>query len=122
MIPQCIRENNHINLDGDPWLTELEIFASGHHGSLLRDVDFIPKYQATGTENFITANRISYFFGLHDPSVSLDTAFSSAIVALDHSAKALQRGESSMDTMWRESTPLPGYVRRTLITQVPLSR
>ncbi|KAF8242157.1 hypothetical protein K440DRAFT_607820 [Wilcoxina mikolae CBS 423.85] len=72
------------------------IFTTDYHSSLLRDIDSTPKYQATGTANSIAANRISYFFDLHGPSVSLDTACSSTMVALDTSVKALQRGESSM--------------------------
>eukprot|EP00961_Rhodomonas_salina_P134274 1805993-Rhodomonas_salina.1 len=40
-------------------------------------------YSATGNAMSITANRISYAFGLRGPSMSIDTACSSSLVAMD---------------------------------------
>ncbi|KZL83290.1 polyketide synthase [Colletotrichum incanum] len=63
---------------------------------LLRDVDSIPKYMATGTARSITANRLSYFFDWHGPSLSIDTACSSSMVALHHAVQALRAGQTGM--------------------------
>lgn len=49
------------------------------------------KYQATGTAASMAANRISYFFDLHGPSLTLDTACSSTMVALDLAVRRLQQ-------------------------------
>ncbi|OLN84341.1 Nonribosomal peptide synthetase 14-like protein 1 [Colletotrichum chlorophyti] len=63
---------------------------------LLRDVDSIPKYMATGTARSITANRLSYFFDWHGPSLSIDTACSSSMVALHQAVQALRAGQTGM--------------------------
>jgi acyl transferase domain-containing protein len=39
------------------------------------------------------ANRLSYFFNLHGPSITLDTACSSGLVALHEACKSIQNGE-----------------------------
>ncbi|EPE10816.1 polyketide synthase [Ophiostoma piceae UAMH 11346] len=59
----------------------------------LRDADAIPLYHATGTGQAMLANRLSYFFNLHGPSVTLDTACSSSLVALHQACQALRAGE-----------------------------
>ncbi|KJR81416.1 polyketide synthase [Sporothrix schenckii 1099-18] len=61
----------------------------------LRDPDAIPLYHATGTGQAMLANRLSYFFNLHGPSVTLDTACSSSLVALHQACQALRAGECS---------------------------
>ncbi|KAL1888583.1 Type I Iterative PKS [Sporothrix stenoceras] len=59
----------------------------------LRDPDAVPLYHATGTGQAMLANRLSYFFNLHGPSVTLDTACSSSLVALHQACQALRAGE-----------------------------
>ncbi|EGX89765.1 polyketide synthase, putative [Cordyceps militaris CM01] len=62
-----------------------------------RDLAQYPKYTVTGTDaNAILANRISYVFDLHGPSVQVDTACSSSLTALHLAAQSLQSGESDM--------------------------
>ncbi|KAH7330434.1 reducing type I polyketide synthase [Rhexocercosporidium sp. MPI-PUGE-AT-0058] len=61
-----------------------------------RDTQQIPKYSATGTSVAILSNRISWFFDLRGPSMSVDTACSSGLVALHLSCSDLWAGESSM--------------------------
>jgi len=39
------------------------------------------------------SNRVSYFFDLHGPSITLDTACSSGLVALHEACKAIRDGE-----------------------------
>jgi acyl transferase domain-containing protein len=44
----------------------------------------------------MAANRISYFFNLSGPSIAMDTACSSTMVALHQAVRTLQHGDSGM--------------------------
>ena len=61
---------------------------------LNRDVEALPFYQATGTGQALLANRISYFYNLSGPSMSIDTACSSSLVAVHLACQSLRSGES----------------------------
>jgi hybrid polyketide synthase/nonribosomal peptide synthetase ACE1 len=61
---------------------------------VLRDLDVIPTYFATGTNRAIISNRVSYFFDWHGPSMTIDTACSSSLVAVHQGVQALRTGES----------------------------
>lgn len=50
---------------------------------------------ATGTSEAMTANRVSWFFGLRGPSLTLDTACSSSLYALHLACQSLKLGESN---------------------------
>lgn len=50
----------------------------------------------TGSARSITANRISYTFDFRGPSVSLDTACSSSMVAVHLAVQSLRQGESAI--------------------------
>ncbi|KAI0145542.1 hypothetical protein GGR57DRAFT_295646 [Xylariaceae sp. FL1272] len=63
---------------------------------MVRDIDLIGTYHATGTSRAQMSNRISYFFDWHGPSMTIDTACSSSLVALHHAVQQLQLGHSSM--------------------------
>ncbi|KAJ6013940.1 type I iterative polyketide synthase [Penicillium herquei] len=60
----------------------------------LRDIETCPQFQATGNAPSLQSNRISYFFDLQGPSVTIDTACSSSIVALHYAVQSLRSGES----------------------------
>lgn len=49
-------------------------------------------YDATGSVTAIAANRISYVFDLVGPSVAMDTACSSSMVAMDYAVKNIKLG------------------------------
>ncbi|KAG9187092.1 hypothetical protein G6011_04963 [Alternaria panax] len=61
-----------------------------------RDMELAPKYQSTGASQTMLSNRLSYFFNLKGPSVSVDTACSSGLVAVHLACQSLRTGESSM--------------------------
>lgn len=61
---------------------------------LMRDPDSVPMYQATGAGQALLSNRLSYFFDLHGPSVSIDTACSASLVAFHLACQSLSSGES----------------------------
>lgn len=50
----------------------------------------------TGICSAVVANRVSYVFDLHGPSFTLDTACSSALVALHQACKSIWTNESKM--------------------------
>ncbi|KAK0103429.1 hypothetical protein ONS95_005453 [Cadophora gregata] len=60
------------------------------------DVDFSPKYNATGVANSNASSRVSYFFDWHGPSMTLDTACSSSLVAVYEAVQAIRTGTSKV--------------------------
>jgi len=63
---------------------------------LSKDPDTTPSNQAPGNNPSILANRISWYFDLRGPSVSVNTACSSGMVAIDLACQSLRSGQSSM--------------------------
>ena len=61
-----------------------------------RDDQQIPKYNATGAATSLLSNRLSWFFGLKGPSITIDTACSSSLVALDLACNSLWSGNSNV--------------------------
>jgi acyl transferase domain-containing protein len=61
-----------------------------------RDPENISKYQTIGTGSALIANRISYFFDLKGPSITLDTGSSGSMIALHQACQSIKSGESSM--------------------------
>src|SRR5205823_1447741 len=53
-------------------------------------------YLATGNASSVISGRISYALGLEGPAVSVDTACSSALVALHLAGQALRAGECDL--------------------------
>ena len=61
---------------------------------LLRDTNALPTYFATGVARSIISYRISYFFDWRGPSMTIDTACSSSMVAIHQGVQALRSNES----------------------------
>ena len=64
--------------------------------SSARDLEDVPIYSATGSAASMLANRLSWFFNLTGPSINLDSACSSSLMALDFACQGLRNGDSSM--------------------------
>ncbi|MGP4043534.1 type I polyketide synthase, partial [Streptomyces sp. 2A115] len=54
------------------------------------------RHTLTGTTRGILANRVSYVLGLRGPSIAVDTAQSSSLVAVHLACESLRRGESRL--------------------------
>uniref|UniRef100_H2Z2A8 Fatty acid synthase n=1 Tax=Ciona savignyi TaxID=51511 RepID=H2Z2A8_CIOSA len=61
--------------------------------TLTRDHETTEGYTMTGTFNSMFANRLSYYFDLKGPSVSMDTACSSSMMALHMAFAAIKAGK-----------------------------
>ena len=68
----------------------------GYGGDYLGDSDDLGGHLVTGNVTSVLSGRISYTLGLRGPAMTLDTACSSALVAMDLAAQSLRRGESSL--------------------------
>ena len=63
---------------------------------MTKDLAHYPKYAISGVGNSILSNRVSYFYDLHGPSLTIDTACSSSLVCLHLGNKSLQDRESDI--------------------------
>jgi amino acid adenylation domain-containing protein/non-ribosomal peptide synthase protein (TIGR01720 family) len=57
------------------------------------DYNRIEAYSGSGTAHSMIANRISYFYDFHGPSIALDTACSGSLVAVHLAMQSLRNGE-----------------------------
>lgn len=60
------------------------------------DYDQIDAYSGPGTAHSMVANRLSYFYDLHGPSLAIDTACSGSLVALHLAKQSLHNNECSL--------------------------
>jgi acyl transferase domain-containing protein len=62
------------------------------------DIHQLGAHAATGTNKAILSNRISWFFDLTGPSLTLDTACSSGLYGLHLACQAIKSGECTQVT------------------------
>ncbi len=62
----------------------------------LDDMDVIKGFQGAGLSHSAGVGRISYVFGFEGPSVAIDTASSSSLVALLQAVRSLQHGDCNL--------------------------
>ncbi|MGE2835898.1 SDR family NAD(P)-dependent oxidoreductase [Mycobacterium sp. SMC-4] len=60
------------------------------------DLSQVDAWYATGGALSIIANRVSYYFDLRGPSVTIDTACSSSLVAIHLACQSLRTGDSEL--------------------------
>jgi NADPH:quinone reductase-like Zn-dependent oxidoreductase/3-oxoacyl-(acyl-carrier-protein) synthase len=70
----------------------------GDYETLLHDrgAEIIGRHAATGTSRSLISNRVSHALGLRGPSITLDTASSSSLVAVHLARQSLELGESTL--------------------------
>ena len=74
----------------------LGICNSDYGRSLLSRMNLIDAYASSGNAYSVAAGRLSYFLGLHGPSIAVDTACSSSLVALHLACQGLRLGECDL--------------------------
>ena len=79
-----------VGLHGKSVGVEVGVYATDFHEILMRSPAATGVYAATGAALSIASGRLSYLLGLRGPSVSVDTACSSALVALHYAANDLR--------------------------------
>ncbi|RGP67458.1 polyketide synthase [Fusarium longipes] len=84
------------DVDGSDAAVYVGSFVKDYEQICLRDPDWQPQYAATGNGIAIMANRISYFFNLHGPSMTIDTGCSGSLVSVHLAAQSLRTKETSL--------------------------
>lgn len=77
-----------------------------YHDTQVRDATTLPRYFILGTAASMASNRVSHFFDLRGPSMSVDTACSSTITALHLACQSLRKGESGISIVTGSSLML----------------
>lgn len=62
----------------------------------VKDSEDLSKYAATGISINMMANHISWFYNLLGPSLSMDSACSSSLMAFDFACQGLRNGDCDM--------------------------
>ncbi|KFY24016.1 hypothetical protein V491_02322 [Pseudogymnoascus sp. VKM F-3775] len=81
-------------------------YGKDYHDLLSRDPEVLPPSFITGNGTAMRANRISHFYDLHGPSMSIDTACSSGLVCLHQAVQSIRSGESDMSIVGAASSLL----------------
>ena len=80
--------------------SETAVFAStmafDYIKMLSRDPDDLPPSALSGTAASILANRLSWYYDLKGPSVHVDTACSSGLIAVDLACQSILTGSANM--------------------------
>ena len=71
-------------------------FTMDWRDALSKDVEGAPKHAYVGTGVEFLSNRVSWFFNMLGPSMTLNTACSSSLVALHMACQSLRTGDSNM--------------------------
>lgn len=73
----------------------------------MRDAQYLAPDCATGNGIAIMSNRISYFFDIHGPSMTVDTGCSASLICIHQAVQSLLNGESSMVSLPSSSQSCP---------------
>ncbi|KAK3323347.1 hypothetical protein B0T19DRAFT_372277 [Cercophora scortea] len=71
-------------------------FFRDYHESLIKDPDALPRFLLMGTGAAMASNRLSHFFDLRGPSMSVDTGCSTTLTAVHQGCQSLRSRESNM--------------------------
>ena len=83
------------DIENSPTSVLVGVMTADYNDIQMRDPETLPTYTATGLARSILSNRISYFFNLRGPSVTIDTACSSSLVALHQAIQGIRNGDAT---------------------------
>ncbi|KJZ75295.1 hypothetical protein HIM_05221 [Hirsutella minnesotensis 3608] len=81
-------------LRGSPTSVSVGAMSNDYEYMQAQDLDEINKHTSTGSLRSLLSNRVSHCFGWTGPSVTLDSACSSSLAALDGAVQTLWSGQS----------------------------
>ncbi|KAF3924448.1 hypothetical protein AA313_de0209522 [Arthrobotrys entomopaga] len=84
------------SIRGSKTSVHIGCLSQDYRAACAKDPENSAKYTVTGTEHSMLSNRLSWFFDLRGPSMSVETACSSSLVALDLGCQLLRSGETNM--------------------------
>lgn len=71
-------------------------FVRDYNDSLTRDPDTLPRTTLTGNGTAMISNRVSHFFDLRGPSMTVDTGCSTSLTTLHLGCQSLRTGDAKM--------------------------
>lgn len=71
-------------------------FGKDYADMLMHDPEIMPNSFMTGNGTAMLSNRISHFYDLKGPSMTIDTGCSTGMVALHQAVQSLRAGESKI--------------------------
>lgn len=71
-------------------------FFKDYHDTQFKDNQTLPRNVMLGVGSAMASNRLSHFFDLRGPSLSIDTGCSTTLVAFHQACQSLRCGESDM--------------------------
>ena len=71
-------------------------FFRDYADGLMRDPDVLPRLYLLGVGGAMAANRLSHFYDLRGPSMTVDTGCSTSLTALHQACQSLRARESDM--------------------------
>ncbi|KAK9800099.1 hypothetical protein SCARD494_01892 [Seiridium cardinale] len=81
-------------------------FNKDYHEIQTKDAEVLPQSFLAGTGTAMLSNRISHFFDLQGPSMSIDTGCSAGLVAMHQGCQSIRLGESDVSIVGAASTLL----------------
>ncbi|OJK00237.1 hypothetical protein ASPACDRAFT_28570 [Aspergillus aculeatus ATCC 16872] len=87
-----------------------------YQDSLYRSPETLPRYLVTGNAGTMVANRVSHFYDLRGPSVTIDTACSTTLTALHLAVQSLRAGEATIAIVTGANLMLSSNIFTTMST------
>ncbi|KAE8384250.1 putative polyketide synthase [Aspergillus alliaceus] len=81
-------------------------FNKDYHEIQTKDAEVLTRSFLAGTGTAMLSNRVSHFFDLQGPSLSIDTGCSSGLVAVHQACQSIRAGESNISIVGASSTLL----------------
>ena len=103
-------------------------FVRDYNDALIRDPDTMPRTMLTGNGAAMLSNRISHFFDLRGPSMTIDTGCSTGLTAFHVGCQGLRTGDADISIVTAANMMLNpdyfiilsnlGYSTSTILLQI----